>query len=114
MAAVVVEGLRKAYGKLVAVEEVSFRVEDGETVAILGPNGAGKTTAVEILEGFHARDGGRVEGLGQNPAKAYPHFYDRVGVVLQECESEPRLTVAELVELYAGYYSSPRPTDGII
>ena len=52
MAAVVVEGLYKSYGKIDAVRDVSFEVDAGEVFALLGPNGAGKTTTVEILEGF--------------------------------------------------------------
>jgi ABC-2 type transport system ATP-binding protein len=89
-------------------------VEDGEIVAMLGPNGAGKTTTVEVLEGFHRRDGGQVTVLGQDPEKADRRFYERVGVVLQECQAEPYLTVAELVELYRGYYPSWWATDELV
>ena len=57
--AVIVAGLRKSYGAVQAVRDVSFTVRPGEIFALLGPNGAGKTTTLEILEGFRARDGGR-------------------------------------------------------
>ena len=106
MAAIVVRSLRKSYGPVQAVKDVSMTVEDGEIVAMLGPNGAGKTTTVEVLEGFHRRDGGQITVLGQDPEKADRRFYEQVGVVLQECQAEPYLTVAELVELYRGYYPS--------
>ena len=66
-AAITVAGLRKSYGSVQAVRDVSFCVRSGEIVALLGPNGAGKTTTLEILEGFRARDGGAVAVLGLDP-----------------------------------------------
>ena len=80
----------------------------GEIFAFLGPNGAGKTTTVEILEGFRARTDGEVRVLGVDPAAAGGAWRDRVGVVLQESEPEPGLSVRECLELYAGYYRAPR------
>jgi ABC-2 type transport system ATP-binding protein len=80
----------------------------------LGPNGAGKTTTVEILEGFRARTDGEIRVLGVDPATAGGAWRDRVGVVLQESEPEPGLTVRECLELYAGYYRTPRDIDGTI
>ena len=65
--AIEVDGLRKSYGSVRAVRDVSFSVRRGEIVALLGPNGAGKTTTLEILEGFRARDGGVAEVLGHDP-----------------------------------------------
>ena len=65
--AITVAGLRKSYGSVHAVRDVSFSVRHSEIVALLGPNGAGKTTTLEILEGFRARDGGAVEVLGLDP-----------------------------------------------
>ena len=62
-----VAGLRKSYGSVQAVRDVSFTVRPGEIVALLGPNGAGKTTTLEILEGFRRRDGGTAEVLGLDP-----------------------------------------------
>ena len=70
MAAIVVDDLRKSYGKTHAVQGVSFAVEEGACVALLGPNGAGKTTTLEVLEGYLHRDGGRVEVLGKDPQHA--------------------------------------------
>ena len=61
------KNLRKSYGSLEAVDDVSFEVEPGEVFALLGPNGAGKTTTIEILEGFRSRDAGAVEVLGVDP-----------------------------------------------
>ena len=62
-----VTNLRKTYGSTVAVDDVSFSVEEGEVFGILGPNGAGKTTAVECVEGLRRRDGGEIRILGHDP-----------------------------------------------
>jgi ABC-2 type transport system ATP-binding protein len=108
------EGLCKSYGSLIALADVDFRVEDGEIVAILGPNGAGKTTLIEILEGFRRPDAGRIEVLGQDPTSGGRRFRERVGLMLQECEAEPYLSVAELLELYRGYYRTPRSVRDLV
>jgi len=113
---IVVEGLRKRYGHVQAVSDVSFEVEAGEVFALLGPNGAGKTTTVEILEGFRRRDGGRVEVLGFDPAdrSAFSHLRERTGIVLQELAVEPYLTVREVLRRNAGYYPAPRDLTEVI
>ena len=103
-----VRGLRKSYGDLEAVGGVDLEVERGEVFAFLGPNGAGKTTTVSILEGYLARDGGEVSVLGLDPANADRAWRGRIGFVLQECRMDPLLSVREALELYAGYYPSPR------
>jgi len=103
-----VRGLTKQYGDHVAVCGVDLEVRRGEVFAFLGPNGAGKTTTVEILEGFRSRTAGEVRVLGVDPAEADGEWRERVGVVLQESEPEPGLTVRECLELYAGYYRRPR------
>jgi ABC-2 type transport system ATP-binding protein len=111
---IVVEGLRKSYRDVEALRGVDLRVQDGELVAILGPNGAGKTTLVEILEGFRHRDAGIVEVLGQDPATADRSFRGQVGIVLQECEAEPFLSVTEMLALHAGYHDDPRDIDELL
>jgi len=111
---VIVRGLVKRYGRREAVRGIDLEVHRGEIFAFLGPNGAGKTTTVEILEGFRTRTAGELSVLGVDPAEAGGAWRDRVGVVLQESEPEPGLTVRECVELYAGYYRAPRPTDETI
>src|SRR4051812_40752790 len=62
MEAIEVRNLRKTYGETVAVEDVSFTVEEGEIFGVLGPNGAGKTTTVETIAGLRVADAGRVRG----------------------------------------------------
>jgi len=101
-------GLRKRYGDNEAVRGIDLEVRRGEIFAFLGPNGAGKTTTVEILEGFREASGGVVDVLGSNPWKAPSRWRERIGIVLQESEAEPGLTVRECLQLYAGYYRAPR------
>jgi ABC-2 type transport system ATP-binding protein len=103
-----VRGLRMSYGSVEAVSGIDLEVHLGEVFAFLGPNGAGKTTTVEILEGLRHRTGGEVSVLGEDPANAGKEWRGRIGVVLQESEPEPELTVEECVALYAGYYPKSR------
>ena len=114
MPAIEVSGLRKAYGNLEAVREVDFSIEEGEVFGLLGPNGAGKTTTVEILEGYRKRDAGEVRVLGHDPERPGPEFRERIGVVLQQSELWPSLTVREIHAIFAGYYRAPRDVDEAI
>jgi ABC-2 type transport system ATP-binding protein len=114
MPAISVSGLRKAYGHLEAVRGVDFEIEEGEVFGLLGPNGAGKTTTVEILEGYRDRDAGEVSVLGHDPEKPGPDFRQRIGVVLQQSQLYPNLTVRETHALFAGYYERPRAVDEVI
>ena len=115
MPAVEVRGLRKSYGEVHAVRDVSFSIESGEVFGLLGPNGAGKTTTVEILEGYRKRDAGEVRVLGIDPERADGAFRERIGVVLQSADpAYPVLKVREVVALFAGYYAEPRPVDEVI
>jgi ABC-2 type transport system ATP-binding protein len=114
MPAIEVSGLRKAYGNLEAVREVDFSIEEGEVFGLLGPNGAGKTTTVEILEGYRKRDAGEVRVLGHDPERPGRDFRERIGVVLQQSEMWPNLTVRETHAIFAGYYRAPRDVDEVI
>jgi ABC-2 type transport system ATP-binding protein len=107
-AVIQVQGLRKTYGDVHAVNGIDLTVRRGEIFAVLGPNGAGKTTTVEILEGYRHRDGGEVSVLGQDPATAGPPWRARVGVVLQDATDAGELTVKEVLEHFARYYPNPR------
>src|SRR5262249_17430253 len=78
---VVVEDLRMSYGDVEVLHGLDLRIGRGEVVAVLGPNGAGKTTAVEILEGFRHRGGGRVSVLGIDPQQGDRAWRARIGVV---------------------------------
>jgi ABC-2 type transport system ATP-binding protein len=114
MYAIEVSGLHKAYGNLEAVRGVDFSIAEGEVFGLLGPNGAGKTTTVEILEGYRRRDAGEVRVLGHDPDRPGPDFRERIGVVLQQSEMWPNLTVRETYAIFAGYYRAPRNVDEVI
>jgi ABC-2 type transport system ATP-binding protein len=113
-AAIEVTGLRKSYGAREVLHGIEFRVEEGEVFGLLGPNGAGKTTTVEILEGYRERDGGSVCVLGADPQQAGSAFRARIGIVLQSSAVYPRLSVAEILSLFAGYYPRPRTVDEVV
>ena len=77
------------YGATEVLHGIDFDVRPGEVFGLLGPNGAGKTTTIEILEGYR----------------------EQIGLVLQECQLDPLLTVRETLSLFASFYRSPRPVD---
>ena len=114
MATIEVTGLRKSYGSHEVLHGLDFTVEQGEVFALLGPNGAGKTTTVEILEGYRGRDGGAARVLGCDPGDSGASFRARIGIVLQSSAVYPTLTVWEMLELFAGYYPSPRDPAEVI
>jgi ABC-2 type transport system ATP-binding protein len=113
-AAISVRGLRKSYGEHEAVHGIDFDVAAGEVFGFLGTNGAGKTTTIEILEGYRPRTAGEVSVLGEDPARPTRAWRARIGLVLQESEPDPLLTVRETLDLYATFYPSPRPVDETI
>jgi ABC-2 type transport system ATP-binding protein len=102
-----VSGLRKTYGSLVAVDDVSFSVRPNEIFGILGPNGAGKTTTVESVAGLRRPDGGTVRVLGLDPGRDGRRLRQLVGVQLQQASLPERLRVGEALELFASFYESP-------
>jgi ABC-2 type transport system ATP-binding protein len=110
-AAIRVSGLHKSYGEHEAVRGIDFEVGKGAVFGFLGPNGAGKTTTVEILEGYRPRSAGEVSVLGIDPAAPSRAWRERIGLVLQECELNPLLTVAETMDLYSRFFPNPRPVE---
>jgi ABC-2 type transport system ATP-binding protein len=112
--AILVGELRKSYGSHEAVRGISFEVRRGEVFGFLGANGAGKTTTIEILEGYRERTGGDVSVLGADPARPTRAWRERIGLVLQECELNPLMTVRETVTLFASFYPKPRGVEETI
>ena len=105
-----VSGIRKTYGKTVAVDDVSFEVQPGEIFGLIGPNGAGKTTTMECAEGLRQPDRGRIEIFGLDPTRDARALQDRIGVQLQETQLQKRIKVWEAVDLWASLY--PTTVDG--
>ena len=112
--AISVRGLKKSYGDVAAVHDISFDVMPGEVFALLGPNGAGKTTTIEILEGYRQATSGEVSVLGFNPTHRMPEFRERVGIVLQQTGANTYLTVRETLDLFGSYYQDSRSTDEVL
>lgn len=96
-----VEHLRKTYGPLVAVRDVSFQVAEGEIFGLLGRNGAGKTTAVECLQGLRKIDSGLVRVLGLDPQTQASQLRRLFGSQLQESALPDRIKVWEALDLFA-------------
>ena len=109
MSAISVEHLSKTYGTTVAVEDVSFEVEEGEIFGIIGPNGSGKTTTVECLQGLRHQDGGTARVFGIDPISERLRLRELVGSQLQEAALPDRVKVKEALELFA--VLSPTSTD---
>ena len=105
--AVEVAHLRKTYGTLVAVDDVSFSVAEGEIFGILGPNGAGKTTAIECAIGLRQPDAGTIRLLGLDPQADRDKVHEIVGVQLQAGALPGKLRVDEILEEYRSFYRDP-------
>ena len=103
--------VRKTYGQTVAVDEVSFEVDDGEIFGLIGPNGAGKTTTMECIEGLRRPDQGTISVLDLNPIRDVYKLQNRIGVQLQQAQLQKRIKVWEAVDLWASLYQK-KGTDG--
>ncbi len=115
MASVItVDGFRKSYGSKVAVDNMSFAVEEGEIFGILGPNGAGKTTTVECVQGLRTIDAGTIRVLGYDPVTQVGELRQRIGAQLQDSSLPGRLTVAETLELFAAFADNPVETEQLL
>jgi ABC-2 type transport system ATP-binding protein len=95
----------------VAVDEVSFEVNDGEIFGLIGPNGAGKTTTMECIEGLRRPDRGSISVLGLDPFRDVYKLQDRIGVQLQQAQLQKRIKVWEAVDLWASLYEK-KTVDG--
>jgi len=112
--AIAVMNLRKEYGSLIAVNNISFSVRKGEVFAFLGPNGAGKTTTVEIIESIRKPSAGTIKILGKDIKTSFNQIKDRIGILPQEFKSFERLTVRETLEYYANLYKQKADIDEIL
>ena len=112
--AIEVYNLRKEYGDLVAVNNISFKVKKGEVFVFLGPNGAGKTTTVEMIESIRQPTAGTIKIFGYNTINSFDKVKERIGVLPQEFHSFERLTVIETLEFFQKLYKSRTSVGEII
>ena len=113
-AALRVEGLRKQYPKVLAVDGLDLEVRRGEVFGLLGPNGAGKTTSLEMIEGITPKDAGTVEILGLTWERDGRGIRSRIGVQLQATSLFNKITPREALDLYGSYYPKSRPTQELL
>ena len=109
-----ISGIRKTYGRTVAVDEVSFEVAEGEIFGLIGPNGAGKTTTLECVEGLRRPDAGTISVLALDPFRDVYALQNRIGVQLQEAQLQKRIKVWEAVDLWASLYRKPVDGDRLL
>lgn len=106
-----VEGLRKAYGDLVAVDGLSFSIREGMCFGLLGPNGAGKTTTLSMLEGMESPTEGRVLFRGQGLPSDYQ---SRIGIQFQATALQDFLTPFDNLRLFSRFYDHPLPMETLV
>ena len=94
----------KSYGDIIAVNDVSLSIEEGEIFGLVGPNGAGKTTLIEMIEGLRTPDSGSIKALGLDPTKQGNELKERIGVLLQTTSIQPDIKVKEALKLFASFY----------
>jgi ABC-2 type transport system ATP-binding protein len=101
-----IEGLRKRYGEVVAVDGLNLTVNRGEVFGILGPSGAGKTTTLETIEGLRKPDAGEIEVAGYDAVRESEDLKRIIGVQLQSMALFDYLTVRETLKLFADLYGA--------
>ena len=111
-AAVLIKNLRKSYGDVTAVRDISFSVKPGEIFGLLGPNGAGKTTTIRCLCTLAKPDGGSIEVGGISAIASPKAVRQRLGYVAQEVAIDKVLTGRELLKLQAALYHLPKQAIG--
>jgi ABC-2 type transport system ATP-binding protein len=109
-----VSGIRKTYSSTVAVDDVSFEVNQGEIFGLIGPNGAGKTTTMECVEGLRRPDRGTISVLSLSPIRDVYALQNRIGVQLQAAQLQKRIKVWEAVDLWASLYRNPVNGDTLL
>ena len=102
-----VHNLRRSYGALQAVDDVSFAIERGEVVGLLGPNGAGKTTVMKMLTGYLEPTGGTIRIADVDLASDPLAGRRRIGYLPENCPVWPDMTVIDLLEFHADLHGMP-------
>lgn len=112
--AIEVSHLKKVYGDLIAVNDISFTVKKGEIFAFLGPNGAGKTTTVEMIESIRTPTAGTIKLLGADTKTGFNNIKERISILPQEFHSFERFTVRETLTYFSKLYKKRANIDEII
>ena len=103
-----VSNLVKRFGKLTAVNDISFEIREGSCFGLLGPNGAGKTTTIEMMEGINTPDAGTIryqgEALGQQ-------FRNEAGIMFQTTALQEFITVREIMVQFSRFYPNTSSID---
>lgn len=102
-----VQGVRKHFKDVKAVDGIDLTIHKGEFVALLGPNGAGKTTLVEMIEGIQVPDEGNIKIMGMTWSGNANRLHHMIGLSLQETHFVEKLKVRETLELFASFYGLP-------
>jgi len=108
------EGLRKSFGDVQAVDGLDLVAGRGECLGLLGPNGAGKTTTIEICEGLTTPDQGQVKLLGLEWKRNAAELRQRIGIQLQETQFTDKLTVEETIRLFRSFYRRGLTVDALV
>ena len=109
--ALVVRNISKRFGGLRAVQDLSFSVDEGETVALIGPNGAGKTTSFNLITGYHRPDTGSVFALGRELVGLRPHDICGFGLARTFQVARPFGTMTVLANVMTGAFLRDRSPD---
>ncbi|MGB9856989.1 MAG: ABC transporter ATP-binding protein [Dictyoglomaceae bacterium] len=109
-----VENLKKTYGEVVAVDNVSFKIKQGSIFTLLGPNGAGKTTTLEVIEGLRTPDSGKITIFGETVSKIGREQKEFIGVSLQETNLIPHLTVEETLKMFRSLFKKGLKVEEIL
>lgn len=109
-----VRHLKKSFGTVTAVEDISFSVEAGEVFTIIGPNGAGKTTTLEMIEGLQSPDAGQIQFGPLSWDKNSEQIKITIGVQPQSGALFDLLTVEENLDLFATFYPKSRPAAEVL
>ncbi|MDP9204579.1 MAG: ABC transporter ATP-binding protein [Gemmatimonadota bacterium] len=114
MPVISVSNLGKRYGRVVAVDDVSLGVFEGEIFGLIGPNGAGKTTTMECVQGSRVADKGTISVLGLDPRRDANALRQRIGVQHQEAHLQKRIKVWEAVDLWRSLYTRVVDADALL
>ncbi|MBO9554573.1 ABC transporter ATP-binding protein [Cellulomonas sp.] len=112
MSVVSLTHVTRTFGPVVALDDVSLDVDQGELVGLLGPNGAGKTTLLSLVSGLRRPDSGDVRLFGGDPRSAASRI--GLGTTPQDTGLPPTLTVGEVVDLVGRHYPAPMPTSEVL